>query len=113
MHVGRVCREKEVWLCCCLVLEVLRNLGLLAKIADSSCNSAAVPAHSDKGKGADCPEAITRAKLLKIKALPFKLSIPDIPHPNNPTPGMGTTFYYSTIINAPLILIFLFIFFLP
>ena len=77
-----------------LLLEVLRNLGLLAKVADSSCNSAAVPSHSNKEKGADGPEVITKIKLLRIKASPnFQLSIPDIPHPNNPTPGMSTAFY--------------------
>ena len=68
---------------------MLRNLELLAKVADSSCNSAAVPSHNNNEKGSDCPEVITRAKLLRIKALPFQLSIPDIPHPNNPIPGMG------------------------
>jgi len=64
--------------------KVLRNLGLLAKVADSF-NSAAVPSHSKKEKRAECSEAITKAKL---KALPFQLSIPDRPHSNNPIPGM-------------------------
>ena len=79
--------------------KVLRNLGLLAKVADSF-NSAAVPSHSKKEKRAECSEAITKAKL---KALPFQLSIPDRPHSNNPIPGM--------CVASPIFLLIVFFFF--